>query len=212
MINTLLVNVLNSYLGELVENLDVDNIGEGAIKGDILLLDLKIRPDALVRGSCSFRTGVSPSAGMVSCFQPLNYWRTDKIQPIQFHYTLQSTHTYSFIITSVGYTLDSCIKVPLYRRGCARYKRARTIVQWQSFIEYDIVLSTHKARQKMSKHKQGPSIRFTNIFFEKVSLRLTRRRIWWHVYFLFGENLLQPRHAQKTDVRVCVCLCNFVCV
>ena len=49
MFNTFLTNILNSYLGELVEDLDVDNLGVGALNGDILLIDLKLRPDALVR-------------------------------------------------------------------------------------------------------------------------------------------------------------------
>ena len=48
MFNTFLTNILNSYLGELVEDLDVDNLGVGALNGDILLIDLKLRPDALV--------------------------------------------------------------------------------------------------------------------------------------------------------------------
>lgn len=49
MFNTFLTNILNSYLGEIVEDLDIDNLGSGAINGDILLIDLKLRPDALVR-------------------------------------------------------------------------------------------------------------------------------------------------------------------
>ena len=49
MFNTFLTNIINSYLGEIVEDLDIDNIGSGAINGDILLIDLKLRPDALVR-------------------------------------------------------------------------------------------------------------------------------------------------------------------
>ena len=52
MFNTFLTNILNSYLGEIVEDLDLDNIGSGALNGDILLIDLKLRPDALV-GKCS---------------------------------------------------------------------------------------------------------------------------------------------------------------
>ena len=48
MFNTFLTNILNSYLGEIVEDLDIDNLGSGAINGDILLIDLKLRPDALV--------------------------------------------------------------------------------------------------------------------------------------------------------------------
>ena len=48
MFNTFLTNILNSYLGEIVEDLDIDNIGSGAINGDILLIDLKLRADALV--------------------------------------------------------------------------------------------------------------------------------------------------------------------
>ena len=48
MFNTFLTNILNSYLGELVEDLDVDNLGVGALNGDVLLIDLKLRPDALV--------------------------------------------------------------------------------------------------------------------------------------------------------------------
>ena len=47
MFNTFLTNILNSYLGEVVEDLDVDNLGIGALNGDILLIDLKLRPDAL---------------------------------------------------------------------------------------------------------------------------------------------------------------------
>ena len=49
MFNTFLTNIINSYLGEIVEDLDIDNIGSGAINGDILLIDLKLRLDALVR-------------------------------------------------------------------------------------------------------------------------------------------------------------------
>ena len=49
MFNTFLTNILNSYLGEVVEDLDIDNLGIGALNGDILLIDLKLRPDALVR-------------------------------------------------------------------------------------------------------------------------------------------------------------------
>ena len=49
MFNTFLTNILNSYLGEIVEDLDIDNLGSGAINGDILLIDLKLRPDALVK-------------------------------------------------------------------------------------------------------------------------------------------------------------------
>ena len=48
MFNTFLTNILNSYLGEVVEDLDVDNLGVGALNGDVLLIDLKLRPDALV--------------------------------------------------------------------------------------------------------------------------------------------------------------------
>ena len=48
MFNTFLTNILNSYLGEIVEDLDVDNLGVGALNGDVLLIDLKLRPDALV--------------------------------------------------------------------------------------------------------------------------------------------------------------------
>ena len=48
MFNTFLTNILNSYLGEIVEDLDIENIGSGAIHGDILLIDLKLRADALV--------------------------------------------------------------------------------------------------------------------------------------------------------------------
>ena len=47
MFNTFLTNILNSYLGEIVEDLDLDNIGSGALHGDILLIDLKLRPDCL---------------------------------------------------------------------------------------------------------------------------------------------------------------------
>ena len=47
MFNTFLTNILNSYLGEIVEDLDLDNIGSGALHGDILLIDLKLRPDSL---------------------------------------------------------------------------------------------------------------------------------------------------------------------
>ena len=31
-----------------MEDLDVDNLGVGALNGDVLLIDLKLRPDALV--------------------------------------------------------------------------------------------------------------------------------------------------------------------
>ena len=51
MFNTFLTNILNSYLGEVVEDLDMDNLGIGALNGDILLIDLKLRPDALVGSS-----------------------------------------------------------------------------------------------------------------------------------------------------------------
>ena len=47
MFNTFLTNILNSYLGEIVEDLDLDNIGSGALHGDILLIDLKLRSDCL---------------------------------------------------------------------------------------------------------------------------------------------------------------------
>ena len=47
MFNTFLTNILNSYLGEIVEDLDLENIGSGALHGDILLIDLKLRPDCL---------------------------------------------------------------------------------------------------------------------------------------------------------------------
>ena len=47
MFNTFLTNILNSYLGEIVEDLDLDNLGSGALHGDILLIDLKLRPDCL---------------------------------------------------------------------------------------------------------------------------------------------------------------------
>ena len=47
MFNTFLTNIINSYLGEIVEDLDLDNIGSGALHGDILLIDLKLRPDCL---------------------------------------------------------------------------------------------------------------------------------------------------------------------
>jgi hypothetical protein len=33
---------------EVVEELDSHNLGVGALQGDILLVDLKLRPDALV--------------------------------------------------------------------------------------------------------------------------------------------------------------------
>ena len=51
MFNTFLTNIINSYLGEVVEDLDMDNLGIGALNGDILLIDLKLRPDALVGSS-----------------------------------------------------------------------------------------------------------------------------------------------------------------
>ena len=47
MFNTFLTNIINSYLGEIVEDLDLDNLGSGALHGDILLIDLKLRPDCL---------------------------------------------------------------------------------------------------------------------------------------------------------------------
>ena len=59
MFNTFLTNILNSYLGEVVEDLDIDNLGIGALNGDILLIDLKLRPDALVR-VCYRNNPVSP--------------------------------------------------------------------------------------------------------------------------------------------------------
>ncbi|XP_023343767.1 vacuolar protein sorting-associated protein 13A [Eurytemora carolleeae] len=47
MFNAWLANILNSYLGEVVEELDSQNLGVGALQGDILLIDLKLRSDCL---------------------------------------------------------------------------------------------------------------------------------------------------------------------
>jgi hypothetical protein len=43
---------------QVVEELDSHNLGAGALQGDILLLDLKLRPDALV---ISLKISRSPS-------------------------------------------------------------------------------------------------------------------------------------------------------
>ena len=47
MFNTFLTNILNSYLGEIVEDLDLDNIGSGALHGDILLNGVSVSPARL---------------------------------------------------------------------------------------------------------------------------------------------------------------------
>jgi hypothetical protein len=39
---------MSENIVQVVEELDSHNLGVGALQGDILLMDLKLRPDALV--------------------------------------------------------------------------------------------------------------------------------------------------------------------
>jgi hypothetical protein len=41
-------DLIGYYFVKVVEELDSHNLGVGALQGDILLVDLKLRPDALV--------------------------------------------------------------------------------------------------------------------------------------------------------------------
>ena len=102
MFNTFLTNILNSYLGEIVEDLDLDNIGSGALHGDILLIDLKLRPDCLSVLELPLEVKYG-SIGKLSLKIP---WTNLASSPVSLNIQVSSLITYHFSLYWVSNILS----------------------------------------------------------------------------------------------------------
>jgi hypothetical protein len=99
------------YFMKVVEELDSHNLGVGALQGDILLVDLKLRPDALVSLHVHTESSTMPKMPQKRCLSPMfiSFCRNRKLRDAEF------SGKKGFLESSSSYTYPQTCSQPFFR-------------------------------------------------------------------------------------------------